>query len=685
MRKVLIVGNPNVGKSTLFNSLTKSNAHTGNFHGVTVEEKSKIITYENEQYLVTDLPGLYSLNCVSSEEEISKQKILKNDADILLMIDANSMRKNLYLALELIELGIDFKIVINNYDYFQKNNNKLNLAKLKKLLNLDIEIINAKKIKDKKILKFNKKTQKNTINTYVFDKYLKKYIEIVKNKLNFKSINNEKIVLALNGEFQSFSESEKQFIKSLNEKIVKDRYDFIDEILACCVEYRLDFVYGLSKLDKLNLNPIFLLTFFGVFFFGSVYLIFFLIWPFISDILTKILDFILVEPIMKLLYMSVDNIWIIEFFRQGIFQSVNTVLSFLPQVCLLFVFLTIIEDSGLISRLAYVSDDFLSKFGLNGKSVYTMLLGFGCNTMSTLATRNLNDKNLKIKTALLNPYISCMARLPVFVVVASALFGEKAYLIVVLLYLIGITVGLILASILNKTILPSKNNELLLEFAPLRRVDFKHILVVSKTNIIDFVKRVFGVVLIMGVIIYILTHTTYKLIYTQDVSESVLYIISNWLAILFKPIGLNSAGIVSSLVVGILAKELILSSISVLNGVDGHSSLSKTLVLTNSVVYFSKSSAISFLIFSLLYCPCVSNLAVLKKETQSFYMWFSIISSFVIAYLISFVVYQSMNFGLIQGVVSILIVFLIFFSFYIVIKKLTKGKFLCNFCKSCKK
>ena len=483
MRKLIIMGNPNVGKSTLFNSLTKSKEHTGNFHGVTVKEKSKIITFENDKIEVVDLPGMYSLNSFSYEEEVAKNYLLKNtNATKLMIVDANSLRKNLYLCLQLSELKIEYKLLINNNDYFEKKKNKINLNLLKKHF-FNAEIINAKK---EKITKKYLNIDKNDI----FLPYLQQFFEKIQKKFN--NLEKDKIVKAINGIYDNLNNEQSNFIKSLYPEIIKARYNYIDEILSTVLIQKNGYVYGESKADKFLLNPIIMILGFACVFFASIYIIFFWLGSWLSDILIVLNDKIIVQNFMNILYAITDNIWLINFFEQGVFSSISTILTFLPQVALLFIFLTMLEDSGIIARMSYVFDDFLSRLGLNGKAIYIMLMGLGCNTMSTYASRNMNGKNLKLKTAILNPYISCLARLPVYVLVASAFFGSRAYFIVAGLYVLGIAVALVLAFILNKTILKTKESGLLLEFPPLRSIDVKHMFSVGVDNAKAFLTTICG-------------------------------------------------------------------------------------------------------------------------------------------------------------------------------------------------
>jgi len=671
MRKLIILGNPNVGKSTLFNTITKSKEHTGNFHGVTVKTKSKQLNLEGENLEVVDLPGIYSLNTFSYEEEVAKNFLLKENGIRLMLVDANSLRKNLYLSLQLNELNLQHKILINNYDYFIKNKNKLNLDKLK-LINKNIEIINAKKFKiTKKFLNLD-----NFDNNF---NYLNIFFEKIK-KI-YPNLNKTAILKAFNGIFENLNNEQINYIKSFYPDIIKARYNYIDTILNSAVEIKNNFIYGLNKSDKFLLNPVVMIVGFLLAFFASVYVIFFWLGAGLSNLLIFLNNKILVNPLTTILYQLTSNIWLIKFFEQGILSSVSTVLTFLPQVALLFMFLTMLEDSGIIARMSYVFDDIFSAFGLTGKAIYIMLMGLGCNTMSTYASRNMNSNNLRIKTAILNPYISCLARLPILVIVSTAIFGAKAYFVVAGLYMLGIIILFTASFILNKTILTTKSSNLLLEFPPLRKVDLKHCVIEAKENAKDMLKRILTLVLCFGAIVWCLSHTQFNLSYTENFSNSIIYFFADKISILFKPIGLNNAGVITALIVGLMAKELIVSTLSITNMANSTTELISSLLVSTSVVYFNKATAVSFLVFVLLYCPCISNIAVLKKEVGGFFATFSVISQLTIAYLTSFVAYTALTKGIGISVFAILAVLTITFAIIEVIKKVKHNK--CLTCGKC--
>lgn len=637
MNKILLLGNPNVGKTTLFNSLTKSSEHTGNFHGVTVEGKSKIVKYLDQEYEFVDLPGIYSLNTFSCEEEVSKNAVLKQNGHVFLIVDANSLRRNLYIAQQLNELEIDYQILINNYDYFKAKKNKINVEKLQKILNKNIYIINAKKIKLKEFINFIKPAKTSQLSTI---NYLDKYLIKIQEKLN---LDKKKIISAFNGDFSNLNSIQISYIQTFFSDIIIYRYSVIDSAISECVFEAESYIYGESKLDKLLLKPWVMIPGFFLTLFVCVYLIFFLVGPILSDGLNIVYEKIVVQPIGNFLLLITDNVWIIELISGGVFSSVSTILMFIPQICLLFMFLTLLEESGLLARMCYIFDDFLTKLGLNGKAIYIQLLGLGCNTMSCMACRNMSDKNMRKKMAITGPYISCMARLPIYIIIASTFFGKMSYLIITGLYLLGIFLSCFVAYLLNRKKLKTIDNSLLLEFPPMRRIDIKHIMSTGRKNAIELFKRIFATVLMVGVIIWILSHTEFNLKYTDTINDSILFFFVEKIAFIFAPIGLNNAGVVSALVVGILAKELVLSTFSISNNVYSNSMLKESLLLSTSVINFSRNSAISFLIFFSIYAPCLSNLAVMKKEVGRKSMLFSLVSQLLIAYLLSFVVFNGLN------------------------------------------
>ena len=350
-------------------------------------------------------------------------------------------------------------------------------------------------------------------------------------------------------------------------------------------------------------------------------------------------------------------------------------------MCLLYIFLSILEDSGVISRMAFMLDDYFSQIGLNGKCVYTLLMGFGCNTSATFTSKNMADKNSHIKTALITPFMSCSAKLPIYTVVATAIFGVKNIWVILGLYLLGIVVALMLAKIYDKTILKSKSDDFLIEFPPLKIPNIKDTLKSSFKTSKQFISKVFGVIFSMSVVIWILSNVGFNFQFC-DTENSILYTISKSIAWIFKPIGLNSPYIICTLIVGLVAKELILSSMLIFNKVSTSSMLMASLVLAQSPINFNVASALSFLVFVLLYSPCVSSIAVLYKEIGKKYATIGILVEFIVAYVISMIVYNVFSGNLINCLISLLFVGIIIFSLLYMCKKFKK-KQICTSCVGC--
>lgn len=626
MEKILIVGNPNTGKSTLFNSLTKSEEHTGNWHGVTVDAKSKIVKFNEKTYEIFDLPGLYSLDCYTMEEEVSKQEIFKNrDAKILFCADANTLERNIFLLTQLLELGFNVKLLVNNYTYFEKRGGKIDIKKLSKLLNCDVEIIDARKEKlNDKLLKFN-----------------------------------------------SFKREKFDDLKKDKQGDVVDRYNKIIKILKASRQAAKG-IYGQSKLDEFLFKPFVFLSLFLAGFFFILYLTFFLLGPKISSGLTSIIDIIIKQPFMAFLTKINASDFVLKLFDEGVFSAGITICSFLPQICLLYLFLTLLEESGLISRFAFLMDDTLSKIGLNGKVVYTLLMGFGCNTTASFTAKNMPDKNSKIKSCLITPFMSCTAKLPVYTVVATAIMGERNFFLIVGLYLLGIVCALAFAGIYEKTILKSKSDTFLLEFPPLK---CPSLTVISKTSLKTtktFISKVFGVIFSMSIIIWLMKNVTFSFRFTTQTEKSILFNLSRFILPIFKPIGITSPELVATLIVGLVAKELIVSTMLIFNGVSTSQGLIKSLGSSLSPIHFNFASGLGFLIFVLLYAPCVSTVAVMTKEVGIKYTALGLISQFLPAYFFASLIYQALTGNILAFLVWMLGIIIIALALGIVFKIMRK-------------
>ena len=651
MKKVLLVGNPNSGKTTLFNTLTRSNEHVGNWHGVTVENKSKKFSICGQDFVLVDTPGLYSLNPLSFEEKVATDTILQNhDAKIINLCDKGNLQRNLFLSLCLLEKGVNVVIAVNNID--KRVNRQINYAKLKKMLGVEIVEIDASQKQTLTVLQEAIKTPQKVANLPYFD-----------------------------GKFKNFD------VKKQSEL----RYQFIDALLdECTIESRN--VYGQNWFDKIALNrflavPVFLLILTGIF-----YLTFFSLGAFLSQILSDGLNLLSV-PFLSWLEAVASNGWIFNLFHVAIIGGLNTILSFLPQVVLLFFFLTILEDSGYMSRIAFVFDDIFEKIGLSGKSVYTLLMGFGCSTSAIMTSRNMEDKNAKIKTALLCPYMSCSAKIPIYTIIGGAFFGAKNLFVIWGLYALGVTIAIFFAKLLDKTVLKSEKQSFILEFPPYRKTSIKRIFKILWKSIKEFAIKVGSIVITMNIVVWVLSSFSFKFEYVSN--GSMLESLGRILAPIFTPLGFGNWAIASALLAGFVAKEIVVSSIAMFNGIDGNSKelIAKSIFLQTSVIFFkNKASALAFLVYCLLYTPCAASVAMLKQEVGRKWAIFSVCSQLLIAYIVALIVYNIAFafeiFGFFLPFVVLMSICLIVCSFTFVVYKAKHGR--CNSCcgscdKICKK
>ena len=707
MINVNLVGNPNTGKTTLFNSLTGAHEHVGNWHGVTVEEKARIYKYNGQEIRIVDLPGIYSLTALSYEEKVAVDYILSHKDTIVVNIcDASNLQRNLYLTLGLMELGVPIVLAVNQID--KRKNCKIDFKKLEELLNVKVVYLNAgdkkevKKLNDD-VIELNNKLKNNYIVKYnidYFDKIKKNNEKFNKlDKIIDKNIAKSKDLLFYKIKILEDDENIKSLFNIKNnfdcvEEVAICRYSKIEEIIKSCVSAS-GKVYGQSKLDSIFLNRFLALPIFLLLLAGCFYLTFFSIGSYLSDGLDYLLQKFIASPLINLLSHNFGSeSFVVSLFQEAIIGGVGSILTFLPQVALLFFFLSLLEDSGYLSRVAFVFEDVLGKVGLSGKSVYTLLMGFGCSTTAVLTARNMEDKNSKIKTGLLTPYMSCSAKFPIYAVLGGAFFGANNIFVIIGLYLLGVVIAVALSYVLEKTVLKSKEQSFILEFPPYRMMSFKRTFEMLWLNVKLFITRVGTLILAMNIVVWVLSNFTFTLKFV-GVGEgvSILETIGKILSPMFIPLGFNSWGLASALIAGLVAKEIIVSSIAMFNGVEEASieSIQSSIVLSTSAVYFSSpSSVISFLVFCLLYFPCIATTSVLLKEIGKKWTFIGILIEFLIAYLTAFFIYTLGRcfevFGFIKVLLVISLILILILSIRRIYKIFKKKKFCpyqdkCGRCK----
>lgn len=697
MIEVALVGNPNTGKTTLFNTLTGGHEHVGNWHGVTVEEKVKKYKFKEEEISIVDLPGIYSLSPLGFEEKVAVDYLQKRRDDIVVNIcDASNLQRNLYLTLSLLELGVKVILAINQID--KRPICKIDFLSLEKMLGVKVVYLNAGDKRDvqslnEEILKLSKEenTLEKTDLPYISSLCIDRVYPILNGKVDNKDRDFYAIKLLEDDERIKEKLGFENIVMEECEKVAKARYDYIDKVVGRCCSSR-ERVYGQSKLDKIFLNRFLAFPIFMCMLALAFYLTFFSVGAWLSDGLSYLLENFVSNPILSFLEGKVgSDSWIYSLFNNAVFGGVGSVLSFLPQVALLFLFLSLLEDSGYLSRVAFSTEDLLGKVGLSGKSVYTLLMGFGCSTTAVLTSRNMEDKNSKIKTALLTPYMSCSAKFPIYTVLGGAFFGANNIFVIIGLYLLGVVVSVVLSYIFEKTVLKSKEQSFILEFPPYRMMSIKRTFSVLWQNVKLFLGRVGSLIVAMNVIVWVLSNFSFTLKFVGNGGVSMLETLGKVLSPIFIPIGFSSWGLVSALIAGLVAKEVIVSSISMFGGVEGASinAIQSALFVAGSAVYFaSASSVLSYLVFCLLYFPCLASVSVLSKEIGKKWTAIGLLIELLVAYIVCFFTYTIARcieaFGFWRVLIFLLALTMIILSAVIICKRI-KSKRLCPYGKNCKK
>lgn len=644
--KVILAGNPNTGKTTLFNTLTHSFEHASNWHGVTVDVKSKQYKYSGKEYEVCDLPGLYSLDAYSKEEKIAAEYIEKNkDSVVVCILDANNLRRNLFLALELKEKTPNLILAVN----MAKEVKSFDAKKLEQELNIKTVAIDARKQKSAKELK-------NVIADFVI-----KQIE----------------------ESSPIS----QFDIEEFEKKSKQKFESIANILNK-IGYNPDGYYGESKADKLVLSKVGSFIIFAIVMASVFFITFGKIGEAFSDKVNS--GFVLLsDKILDFFKSFIKNEMLLSFISDGVIAGALSVVSFLPQIILLFVCLNFLEDFGYLSRVAFMFDPLFKRIGLTGRSAFSLIMGFGCTTTAIMTSRNLDNKDLQKKTAMLLPFMSCSAKLPIFAVIASAFFSKYKALMVFLLYLFAILIMIFVALVMSKKQKTKEQQTFLLEMPKYRAPSITKVIKGALSSAKNFLLRVGGAIVLSSSIVFLLYNFNFKFQYIgQGGENSILYTLARILSPIFKPLGFGSAGVVVAILSGFAAKEMVVSSLSIINGVSANN-LAVSLANPLSAVHFTNVSAISFVIFILLYTPCISACQTMKKEIGRKNMWLSIILQVSVAYISSFLVYNLINSILTKsfGFFALLVIITILFGVFMVryLKKKTISVDCNGDCKTCKK
>lgn len=665
MSEVLIAlaGNQNCGKTTLFNRLTGSNQHVGNFPGVTVEKKMGIIKNFKEATLV-DLPGIYSLSPYTSEEVVTRDFILKDHPALIVnIVDATNIERNLYLSLQLMELKTPMVIALNMMDEVTASGNSIDVEKLSKHLQIPIVPISASKnegINDL-ISVIKKETRKHQEAIHLdFCKgevhraihsiahIIEDHAQTADYPTRFAATKlvegDEPMQRALHLHQDDLDIIEK-IVKSMEDALGTDReaaladmrYSYIEELVKDCVvkNHRSQGLKRSQRIDQLLTHkylgiPVFILIMLMIF-----YLTFGPIGGTLQGLLEEGID-IAVNALSDLLMHLQVSSWLHALVIDGICNGIGSVLSFLPVIVTLFFFLSLLEDSGYMARVAFVMDKALRKLGLSGRSFVPMLIGFGCSVPAIMSTRTLSSDRDRKMTIVVTPFMSCSAKLPIYGMITAAFFPEHTALILISVYLIGIFVAILSALLLKRTVFQGESVPFVLELPAYRIPSAKSVLLHMWEKAKDFLRKAFTIIFVASIIIWFLQSFDFAFNFVEDSSTSMLANIGTWISHIFAPLGFEDWRASTALVTGITAKESVVSTLSVLTNTTSDAGLSVALQ-----TIFSPVSAFAFLCFTVLYMPCVAAFAATKRELGSMKQALATVAYQTgVAYVVALLVYQ---------------------------------------------
>ena len=653
-----LVGNQNCGKTTLFNQLTGSNQHVGNFPGVTVDSKIGEIRGQ-KNCSVVDLPGIYSIRPYTNEEIVTRDFIIDKKPDgIINIVDATNIERNLYLTLQLAVMNVPMVVALNMMDEVRANGGSINVAQLSARLGVPVVPISAAKNEGvAELISTAIHTAKNKIYPTVRDFCdggpVHRCIHAVSHQ-----VEDHAIEIGISPRFAatkliegdtdiinrlSLSQNELDLIEhsivemetddglDRNAAIAAMRYRFIENACRDTVVHPHESREYLrsAKIDKILTGkytaiPVFI---------GIMALIFYLTFGIIGGTLSEWLELgiqALTGVVDSALTSYGINPVVHSLIIDGIFGGVGSVLSFLPIIVVLFFFLSILEDTGYMARVAFVMDKLLRKLGLSGKSFVPMLIGFGCTVPAIMATRTLSSERDRLMTIMLTPFMSCSAKIPIYAFFSAVFFPEHSALVMILLYVTGIIVGILVALVLRMTKFRGKPVPFVMELPNYRFPSPKSVMMLMWDKAKDFLQKAFTLIFISTIIIWFLQTFNAQFNVVTDHSESMLAYIGRFLSPIFAPLGFEDWRASTALISGITAKEAVVSTIEVLLGADTLSSLFPTAL-----------SAVSFLVFTLLYTPCFASIATVRRETGKLRTTLAIILlQCGVAWLCSFLVFR---------------------------------------------
>ena len=655
MKKVAIAGNPNSGKSTIFNNLTGLSQKTGNWPGVTVEKMEGNFTYKGEKFYVVDLPGTYGLSTFTIDEKIARDFLIKEKPDVVVVVvDSSNIERHFYLVTEILEMGHNVLIDLNMVDLAEEKGYFIDEAMLSKILKVPVvktianKNIGTEELKEA-IYEASKK-ERNEALKINYGRDIEEFIEFLKDKVNLPENFPERW-----GYLKIFSKDEEifEFVKDkekVDEKIkstvkshgfpdpetfiVEKKYGFIKGVLKECIREERKLWKRLEmsdKIDKVVTNPYVGIPLFLIFMFITFEIVFGIGNP-LADLIDRFIGFL--NESLKILFARIFPDFLTSLLTDGIISGVGSVIVFLPNIFLLFFLISFMEDSGYMARAAFVMDRFMHYIGLHGKSFIPMILGFGCNVPAILATRTLESKKDRIITIMVIPLMSCSARLPIYILFTGAFFKNHHALIVFSLYIIGVFLAILVSKILSRTIFKKEESPpLIMELPPYRKPAIRWSLKLAWFRSKLFLRKAGTIIFSAVVIIWLLSSLPPGVEYASK--DTILGKIGSFIAPIFSPAGFGRWEIAVALLSGIVAKEVVVGTLGAIFGEQG--------LISSLQSIFTPLSAYAFLLMSLIYIPCIATMTAIKNEAGTKYLIITILYTLALGWILAVIFYQTAN------------------------------------------
>ena len=619
---VALTGNPNVGKSTIFNELTGARQKIGNWPGVTVDKKVGYTRHNDRAISIVDLPGTYSINARSPEEKIVIDYLLNNKLDLVVdVVDSSNLERNLFLTVQLLEQGIPVLIDLNMKDDAERRGIKVDCRKMEDAFGMPVvESIGRSSKSTKKLL--------DVFTSTVMD--------------NYQPSDRVKAHIAKVQEIKASSKSEDQ----KNEEIIEARYALIDTVMSEAVTVKSVGSDMSEKMDKFLANGILALPIF----LAIMYAVFNITFEWIGQPIADALDAAINEDFLDFAKESLEAAgvadWMVSLVCDGVIAGVGAVLTFVPLIFVLFFCLSFLDGTGYMARIAFIMDPIMRRCGLTGKGVMPLMMGFGCGVPAVMGARALDSEKDRMVSIMVTPFLTCGAKLPIMALFAAMFFPDNAADIVFSMYIIGVVMAIVAAKLLGSTVFKDGGSTFLLELPPYRMPDMKTVLLETWDKGKGYLVKAGTIIFAASVLLWVLSN--YNFDGPCEIDESILATLGSWMSTLFVFHGFDTWEAGAALISGIMAKETVVATIGILYGAADVSTEAEdaietadTLMKTGMASSFTALSAFAFMIFSQLYTPCVTALGTIKKEAGGWkWMGFSAVYMFVIAWVVSLLVYQ---------------------------------------------